>query len=168
MKKIHLIRHAKSSWKEDALADIARPLNKRGIKACRFMAQHILDAGCSFDNVFCSPAVRAQLTIELINSCLEGLDITWHTEERLYTFDSDPVFAWCRTVDESVSELVIVGHNPALTDFCNVLTNGNLKNIPTCGYAQLTLKKKCRWRKLAEGSAELTEFLRPKKLMKNK
>ncbi len=166
MKKIHLIRHAKSSWKDDSLADIDRPLNKRGTKTCRFMAQHILDAGCCFDNVFCSPAVRAQLTIELISSCLEGVDIAWRTEERLYTFDSDTVLDWCRTVDESISELVIIGHNPALTDFCNTVSNSHLKNIPTCGYAQLTIKKKCRWRKLGEGSAELTGFLRPKKLRK--
>ncbi len=163
MKKIHLIRHAKSSWKDTTLADIDRPLNKRGIKTCRFMA-HILDAGCCFDKVFCSPAVRAQLTIELISSSLEGVDIQWQTEKQLYTFDSSTVFDWCRTVDESISELVIIGHNPALTDFCNAVSNSNLKNIPTCGYAQLTIGKKIRWRKLAEGSAELTAFLRPKKL----
>jgi len=169
MKKIHLIRHAKSSWKDDSLTDVDRPLNKRGKKTCRFMAQHILDAGCCFDNVFCSPAVRAQLTIELISNSLEGVDIQWQTEELLYTFDSDTIFDWCRAVDESITELVIIGHNPALTDFCNELSNSNLKNIPTCGYAQLTYGKKgkkCQWRKLAEGSAELAVFLRPKKLMK--
>jgi phosphohistidine phosphatase len=100
MKKIHLIRHAKSSWKDDSLAD------------------------------------------------------------------SDTIFDWCRAADESITELVIIGHNPALTNFCNELSNSNLKNIPTCGYAQLSIGEKCRWRKLAEGSAELTAFLRPKKLMK--
>ncbi len=169
MKKIHLIRHAKSSWKDTSLADIDRPLNKRGIKTCRFMAQHIFDAGCCFDQVFCSPAVRAQLTIELIGNYLKGVNVQWQTEEQLYTFDSGTILDWCRTVDESIVELVIIGHNPALTDFCNALGNCNLKNIPTCGYAQLTygkLDKKYRWRKLGEGSAELTAFLRPKKLMK--
>jgi len=166
MKKIHLIRHAKSSWKNDSLADIDRPLNKRGTKTCHFMARHIFDADCCFDNVFCSPAVRAQLTIEGINKSLEGKNINWRTEEQLYTFDSDVLFDWCRKLDESISELVIIGHNPALTDFCNRVSNTHLNNIPTCGYAQLIIEKKCRWRKLAEGSAELVEFLRPKKVMK--
>ena len=166
MKKIHLIRHAKSSWKDASLADIDRPLNKRGIRTCHFMAQHILEAGCRFDQVFCSPAARAQLTIELISSSLEGVDIQWQTEEQLYTFDSDTVLDWCRTLDESIAELVIIGHNPALTDFCNELSNSNLKNIPTCGYVQMSIGKNIRWRKLAEGDAELMVFLRPKKLMK--
>jgi phosphohistidine phosphatase len=166
MKKIHLIRHAKSSWKDDSLADIDRPLNKRGIKTCRFMAQHIYDAGCRFDTVFCSPAVRTQSTIGLIGSCLPAVNIQWQTEEQIYTFDSGTILDWCRSVDESISELVIIGHNPALTDLCNALSNSSVKNIPTCGYVQLTIGKKCRWRKLAEGSAELTAFLRPKKLMK--
>lgn len=132
------------------------------------MAQHILDAGCCFDQVFCSPAVRAQLTIELISNSLEEVDIHWKTVEQLYTFESDTILDWCGTVDESISELVIIGHNPALTDFCNALSNSDLKNIPTCGYAQLTYShngKKCRWQKLTQGSAELTVFLRPKQLM---
>ena len=166
MKKIHLIRHAKSSWKDASLADIDRPLNKRGIRTCHFMAQHILEAGCRFDQVFCSPAVRVQLTIELISSSLEGVDIQWQTEEQLYTFDSDAVLDWCRTLDESISEFVIIGHNPAFTDFCNAMSNSNLNNIPTCGYAQLTIGKRIRWRKLTERSAELTDFLKPKRLMK--
>ncbi|MCI5223305.1 MAG: phosphoglycerate mutase, partial [Candidatus Electrothrix sp. AR4] len=113
--------------------------------------------------------VRAQSTIELIGSCLESVDVQWRTEERLYTFDSGTVLDWCRSVDESISELVIIGHNPAFTDFCNALSNSRVKNIPTCGYAQLTIGKagkRCWWRQLAEGSAELTAFLRPKKLLK--
>jgi phosphohistidine phosphatase len=165
MKKIHLIRHAKSSWKDTSLADIDRPLNKRGLRTCRFMAQHIFDAGCCFDHVFCSPAVRAQLTIGLLNSSLEDVDIEWHTKKKLYTFNSNAILDWCRTVDESISEFVIIGHNPAFTNFCNALSNSAVENVPTCGYIQLVIKKESRWRELAEGAAELVVFLRPKKLM---
>ena len=167
MKKIHLIRHAKSSWKDDSLTDIARPLNKRGKKTCRFMAQHIADAGCCFEHIFCSPAVRAQSTIERINKSL-NLDVClqWQTAEQLYTFDSEFLFDWCKTLDNTITEPLIIGHNPALTDFCNELSNSTIKNIPTCGYVQLTVKKNCSWRKLTEGAAELSVFLRPKKMIK--
>jgi phosphohistidine phosphatase len=166
MKKIHLIRHAKSSWKDASLADIDRPLNKRGRKTCHFMAQHILDAGCCFDYVFCSPAVRAQATIALLNSSLEDVDIEWHTKKKLYTFDSGVLFAWCRSLDESISEPLIIGHNPAVTDFCNALSNSRVENVPTCGYVQLVVKEACRWQELAAGAAELAVLLRPKKLMR--
>ena len=165
MKIIHLIRHAKSSWNDDSLTDIARPLNKRGKKTCRFMAQHIADTGCCFKHIFCSPAVRAQSTIKRISESLNA-DLQWQTAEQLYTFDYEFLFDWCRTLDESITEPLIIGHNSALTDFCNALSNSTVKNIPTCGYTQLSMGKDCSWQKLAEGSAELTVFLRPKKMIK--
>ncbi|MEL6556492.1 MAG: histidine phosphatase family protein, partial [Cyanobacteria bacterium J06621_11] len=64
MKKLHFIRHAKSSWRNAYLADIDRPLNERGVRSCQVMAAQIVKAGCPLDNIFCSPAVRAQSTIE--------------------------------------------------------------------------------------------------------
>jgi phosphohistidine phosphatase len=164
MKKIHLLRHAKSSWEDASLADSDRPLNERGRKTCGFMAQHIAEAGCCFAQVFCSPAVRAQTTIELLSSALPGSVVQWQTAEPLYTFESAAIWDWCRSLDESISEPLLVGHNPALTDFCNQLSGSAVNNIPTCGYAQLVIKKECCWRQLAEGSADLTVFLKPKKL----
>jgi phosphohistidine phosphatase len=166
MKKIHLIRHAKSSWKDDSLNDIARPLNKRGKKTCRFMAQHIADAGCCFEHIFCSPAVRAQSTIERISKSLKT-DLQWQTAEQLYTFDSESLFDWCRALDDTITEPLIIGHNSALTDFCNEVSRSTVKNIPTCGYVQLSLGKDCSWQELAEGTAELTVFLRSKKIFKD-
>ncbi len=165
MKNIHLIRHAKSSWKDDTLADIDRPLNGRGIKTCRFMAQHIHAAGCHFSNVFCSPALRAKSTIELLGNAVSEIVIQWEVVDELYTFDSGNLHEWCRSRNESISEIVIVGHNPALTDFCNELCNSNILNIPTCGYAQLTASNDCLWKELSETPFELTTFLRPKELM---
>ncbi|WP_339132603.1 MAG: histidine phosphatase family protein [Candidatus Electrothrix sp. GW3-4] len=164
MKKIHLLRHAKSSWKDSTLTDMDRPLNKRGKRTCRFMAQHIAQAGCSFEYIFSSPALRAQTTIERIGKTLER-DLCWQTAGQLFTFDQEVLFAWCRTLDETVREPLLIGHNPALTEFCNTLSNSTVKNIPTCGYVQLTIEQDCPWQELAEGVAELTVLLRPKKLM---
>lgn len=137
MKKLHLIRHAKSSWADPSLADKQRPLNKRGQKSCGVMAKLILSVGCHFDHVFCSSAVRAQLTIKLINKNLTGAEIQWQLDDELYTFESDDLLRWCQGLDDVMSEVVIVGHNPALTELCNRLTGCYLDNIPTCGYVQL-------------------------------
>ena len=165
MKKIHLIRHAKSSWEDSSLADIDRPLSQRGVDTCLFMARHIYDVGCGFNHVFCSPAVRAQSTIELISSSLTDTDIRWQTDADLYSFDSNAVFRWFRGLDESITEVLVVGHNPAFTDFCNELSDSNIRNIPTCGYVQLVIDKDCHWQEISEISAELKMFLKPKKLM---
>lgn len=162
MKKIHLIRHAKSSWKDAALSDVDRPLNTRGIRACGVMAQPINDANCSFKHVFCSPALRAQSTIKLINSALAQTDVKWQVIDELYTFNSERLFEWCGSLDEALTEIVIVGHNPALTDFCNQLCHSNIKNIPTCGYAQLTAQENVSWKALSHTPFELTHFIKPK------
>ena len=164
MKKIHLIRHAKSSWDNGSLADIDRPLNDRGISTCYFMAQHIYDAGCGFDNVFCSPALRAQSTIELISQCLTETDFQWQTENELYTFNSDHLITWLRAVDQSIAEVLIIGHNPALTELCNELSNSDVTNIPTCGYVQLVTDQDCVWDDIAEAAFELAVLLKPKEL----
>ena len=166
MKKIHLIRHAKSSWENEFLADNKRPLNARGINTCRFMASHLRDAGLSFTNIFCSPAVRAQSTIELIGKHLPELTIQWQIDKRLYSFDSNSLVKWCRLLDESISEVTIVGHNPALTDLCNMLSNSDVDNIPTCGYVMLEMDKQCLWQNISANCFELTRFLRPKELLK--
>ncbi len=169
MKKIHIIRHAKSSWEDQSLADIERPLNPRGLKIAPFMAQHIYDAGCRFEHLFCSPAVRTQSTIGLIAENLKEIrtiNIQWKTEKALYTFDSRDLHEWFKSLDDSMNEVVIVGHNPALTDFCNEISNSNLENIPTCGYVQLVAQKKCCWRKISKTPFQLKAFLRPKRLMK--
>jgi phosphohistidine phosphatase len=166
MKTIHLIRHAKSSWDDDTLADIDRPLNKRGIRTAKFMAAHIRDAGCGFDNVFCSSATRAQMTIDLIKGALPDLDFAWRVDEDLYTFDWGDLLDWCLALDDAITEITIVGHNPAATDFSNRLSNADINNVPTCGYAQLTAREDCRWQEISEMDFELTTFLKPKKLMK--
>ena len=82
------------------------------------------------------------MTIELIGKAVSDTIIQWEVADDLYTFDSRDLHDWCRSLDESISEIVIVGHNPALTDCCNELKND------------------CLWKELPE-----TTFLRPKELM---
>ena len=129
------------------------------------MAKHIGDAGCCFDNVFCSPATRAQATISLIANNLPDKNIGWKIEDELYTFDSDSIIGFIKNLDESVSEVLIIGHNPALTDFCNAVSNSKIKNIPTCGYVQLAAAQDCLWRQITANSFELIDFIKPKALM---
>ncbi len=168
MKKIHLLRHSTSDWGDALLADIDRPLNTRGIRIAQLMAPKLVEAGCHLTkHVFCSPAVRAQTTISLISEQLPALHIQWQTDEALYTFNSSQLRTWFQTLDESISELLIIGHNPALTYFCNELTNSGINRIPTCGYVQLSSNSHCTWSTISETPFKVTAFLKPKALMEN-
>ena len=161
MKKLHLLRHAKSSWEDMSLADVNRPLNTRGKKACPIMAEKILEAGCQFDNVFCSVARRTRDTIQGIADAMPKLNFTWTVEDELYSFDYGTVLSWCRRLDNSLEEVLIVGHNPAITNLSNYLNNGRyIDNVPTCGYVQLVFEGD--WGDLSKGCAKLSYFLTPK------
>ena len=152
MKKLHLIRHAKSSWEDSSLADIDRPLNSRGIRSCQAIAPEIIKAGCHFEHTYCSPAVRAQSTIEQISRRITQQDIHWQIDENLYTFSSQALMTWCHNLDNSISEVVLIGHNPAITDFCNDACDQYIDNIPTCSYVQLIFSQNT-WKDLSANSA---------------
>lgn len=161
MKYLHLIRHAKSSWRDPGVPDVNRPLNKRGRASCKLMAEKIAQSGCTFDHVYSSPAIRAKSTIERI---LEELAITsnsYRTDDQLYTFDHMDLVYWLRELEDETSSIVIIGHNPAFTELNNYLASEELENIPTCGYVQLILDIES-WRDIRANSGKQSVFIYPK------
>src|SRR5271166_6291051 len=66
MKTLHLLRHAKSSWKDPNLDDHDRPLNKRGRQTAKLIAAYFRRAKIAPDLVICSTAVRARQTLDPI------------------------------------------------------------------------------------------------------
>jgi phosphohistidine phosphatase len=160
---LHLLRHAKSSWSNPELADKQRPLNKRGQKACKTMAPHLVETGCLDAEIFVSPATRAQETIKRIHAALPGKNFHFSTESALYTFDANEVLGWLRKLPDTCSAVTVVGHNPALTELANFLGDEEIDNVPTCGYVKLS-KIKHAWSGLAAGSAHTELFLKPRLL----
>lgn len=166
-KVLHLIRHAKSSWKDDTLADIDRPLNARGKKACELMAAPILASGCQFNHVFSSPAERARQTIKRIYREINQQLTPWQVDHALYTFSAEELKHWCRKLDDALDSVTIIGHNPALTDLCCWLASDcEFDNLPTCGYVQLKLTVD-HWSELQSSCGKITRWLTPKKIQQD-
>lgn len=161
MKTVHLIRHAKSSWNHPGLSDVERPLNNRGREACAIMAPQILDAGCNFDNIHCSIATRAQNTIEGLAAALPDRSITWSSESKLYTFSSQDLFDYCLDLDNGLTSIVLVGHNPAMTGFANGMGDQSIDNLPTCGYVQIELPAES-WKEITPETGTTKAILTPK------
>lgn len=163
MKTLHLIRHAKSSWKNEYLADIDRPLAPKGIRSCTIMAHEIAKTGCDFANVFTSPAQRARETIERIAGNLRDRSFTWTVAEELYTFSARDLLAFCRNnLPANINQAVIVGHNPALHEFCNwMIAEPIIEKLPTCAYARMSMDADA-WTGAGPRRMRLTAFLTPK------
>ena len=132
MKRLLIIRHAKSSWDYPELSDFERPLNKRGKSDLPDMAQRLHDTGLPIDQFLSSPANRALTTaIGHANSYgIEKADII--QDRRLFHASSHSIRQVISETNNRVNSLAVFGHNPGLTDLVNDLSDFNLWNLPTC------------------------------------
>jgi phosphohistidine phosphatase len=162
MKTLLILRHAKSSWKEDALPDHERPLNKRGRAEAPRMGKLLRKHDLLPDLILSSTAVRARSTVELVieESLFDG-----ETEfrEDLYAFDSEPYLKALADLPDHYQRVMIVGHNPALEELLEELTDEYLP-LPTAALAQVTLAVES-WSEIESGSnGKLVDIWRPKEL----
>jgi phosphohistidine phosphatase len=163
MKLLHLLRHAKSSWDDPALADHDRPLAPRGLKASERIAEHMRRTEIAPELVLCSTALRARQTLAALLPVL-GSDVEIRLEDELYEAGRHEVLARVRQVDDAVSSLLVIGHNPALHELALFLSGRAdvLDRFPTGALA--TLAFAADWAALDEDGAELQGFVVPRDL----
>lgn len=164
VKTLHLVRHAKSSWREAGVEDHDRDLNERGRRDAPAMGE-ALSAFLDPQPVYCSSALRARRTLQGLCEGFPALGAQpQHVDGRLYSFDYRDLLAWLRDLRPDAAQCLLLGHNPALTDLCNQLVGRPaLDNLPTAGYLQLGLAVD-RWEDIAEGCGELLRWLFPRNL----
>ena len=167
MKRLYLLRHAKSAWDDPALRDRDRPLAPRGRKAAKRMARWAKKHDVRPQLVVCSNAVRARQTLQGV---LPGLgDPTVWVEVTLYAARAETLLARVRALPEEVDEAMLVGHNPGLMELLLLLAvPGPLRdrareNLPTGALAQLETDVGV-WADVAPGTATLTELVLPREL----
>lgn len=132
-KQLYLIRHAKSSWVQPALADFDRPLNKRGKMNAPLMADRFAERGISPQRIVSSPAKRAKKTAQHMakGTGFNKQDIIY--EKGLYFSAYQEVINLIEKYLSDVGVLFVVGHNPIITDLAENLTGERFYNVPTCG-----------------------------------
>lgn len=133
MKRLVVIRHAKSSWKDPGVRDFDRPLSKRGKTDAPEMGLRLAKRSLVPDRLLSSPAKRAIRTAEIIAGAI-GFPAGRITRmDRLYGAGVADLVGILRELDDSAETVYLVGHNPGLTDLVNFLSSAFLDNLPTCG-----------------------------------
>lgn len=160
MKKLLLIRHAKSSWDDPDLDDHERPLNERGERDSFAMARFLADNDEGLDVIYSSTAIRALDYAQVIS---EFCDITLVPELSFYTFDEDELMEILRSLPDSITRVAVVAHNPAVTQLVNRLTDADLENVPTAAVASIQCDIE-EWADLTEASCDMIYFQTAKKL----
>ena len=162
MKTLLVLRHAKSSWKEDSLPDRERPLNKRGREDAPKMGALLRKQDLLPDLVLSSPARRARSTAELVIE-ESGYDGEVEFREKLYSFESGSYLKALSELADTCQRVLVVGHNPAMEELVEALT-GEYLPMPTAALAQIELPIE-RWRDLAgRRSGRLINLWRPKEI----
>ena len=160
MKTLHLLRHAKSDWENDALGDHERPLAPRGVKAARRLAEHLGQHPLQLDLVLCSTATRTRQTLELILPALGAVDVSF--EDDLYGAGAGDLQVRLRRLPRSVNAVLVIGHNPGLEELASLLLGPAAPgHFPTLALASLEFAE-ADWRSLRDGIAKPTGFITPK------
>lgn len=133
MKTLTLVRHAKSSWRDASLTDKKRPLNHRGKRDAPLMGARIREHGIRPSLIISSPATRAWSTAKKIAAELSYPLEFLQREEQLYLASLQRLLDVVMGQDNGFNNLLVVGHNPGLTEFANFLSPGITNNLPTAG-----------------------------------
>ena len=163
MKKIFIVRHAKSSWADLSMKDIDRPLNKRGKNDAPIMAGHCKKIGIIPDVMVSSNANRAMLTAEAFRACYGKDKVKFQIEPNLYHAPESTYIEVCFGLDEDDSSVMMFGHNPGITYLANSVTDKYIDNVPTCGVLVIESSAD-QWTDVDFSNCKLIDFLYPKML----
>ncbi len=162
MKKLYLVRHAKSSWEDNDLKDIERPLNKRGEKDAPFIAQLMHQKKIKPGIMVSSPAERALSTAKVFCREMNIPEKDLSIDSNLYEADRKEILKAIHKLDNVNDSAMVFSHNPGLTELAGFLTKGIVYDIPTCGIVSLICSID-EWEELNDTNCELNFFEYPKK-----
>ena len=160
---LYLMRHAKSSWKKP-LPDHDRPLSKRGKRAAVAIGEELARLGVRPERVISSTAKRARSTARRVMKALEEPREILRLEPELYGADAAEILDLIRRLDDGERSVLLVGHNPAVSDTAVLLSGERrLDWLPTGAVAGIRFDVDS-WRDVAPGSGRLILELRPREL----
>ena len=170
MKRLLLLRHAKSSWEGPAGEDHERPLNRRGEKAAERVGAWLREHRITPDLVLCSSAKRTRQTLDALMP-FAGATPAVELLPSLYLAGAPAILERIRKVADDNDALMVVGHNPGFEQLARQLAGGGddgfmthlATKFPAGAIADLRFNVK-QWREVAPGEGRLAEFVRPRDL----
>jgi phosphohistidine phosphatase len=161
VKQLILLRHAKSSWKDSRLDDRERPLSDRGERDAPRMGKRLKARRARPALVLSSPAKRALRTARIVAHQLDGRP-ELKVDESLYLATPDRILAAVLAQEDRHASLLVVGHNPGLTELVNrLLPDLELDNLPTAGVVAIDFHV-ARWSEIRSDAGRLAYYDYPK------
>ena len=161
LKKLIIIRHSKSSWKNLSLGDFHRPLNNRGKIDAPMMANYLSSRVPKISLLHCSSSVRTFETSKFFTEKIQFDEIKY--DDSLYHGSSFSLLNIINNYSDNYSSVAIIAHNPGLTNLINEITNILLDNLPTTGIVEIDFN--CiKWSEISMKNSNLIDLKFPKQL----
>lgn len=162
MKKLYIVRHAKSSWEDFQINDFDRPLNTRGLNDAQMMGKKFKELGFISQFIISSSANRALTTARILsdNMAINAAKII--ESKDLYLAEPSSMIKLINESKNEINSLMLVGHNPGMTQLINYLTGENLYNLPTCALSGIQFDVD-DWKALSVGLGKQFAYEYPKK-----
>jgi len=162
MKTLLLMRHGKSSWKDDSLSDHERPLKKRGRRDTKRIAQEIDKHDLYPHIILSSSAVRAKETAEILMDTLDFENRVIFSDQ-LYMAEPEDFIDVLSQLSDDNETVLIIGHNPGMEAFIQII-EGDIECLPTAGMGHLALMLDS-WQDISlDTMGDLVGLYKPKEL----
>ena len=171
MKRLTLLRHAKSGEDLAVARDFDRHLNGKGRRAARAIGRHMRDSTLAFDRVIASPAARVVETVEEVGAGY-GADLTPAWERRIYLASAADLLELVHEAPDGAASLLLVGHNPGLEQLALMLVPGCPSDdargrieekYPTGSLTEIAFEVD-HWADIRPAEGTLVRFVRPRDL----
>jgi phosphohistidine phosphatase len=151
MKQVILVRHAHAHGLEPGLEDFERRLDRRGRHEAETMAQRAHELGIAPDHLISSPADRAIATAREFAKTLGFPLPRIRHDDRVYLAEPEQLVAILRAAPATVRRVMLVGHNPGLSQLAEWLTGEEVGHLPTAAVYVAT-SDLARWPDLDAGA----------------
>lgn len=163
MKTLYIVRHAKSSWNYPELSDEERPLLEKGKKRTKKIIDYLQQKELSLDLIISSHAKRALETAKIIAHGLNYPPENILISRQVYHASADKLYDQFFDLSNNVDNLMIVGHNPALTNFANHFLHEKIEWLPTSGVVSVSFNTRI-WINLPMAESTTNFIIYPKML----
>ena len=160
-RELILIRHTKSSWADANMRDFDRPIKKDRKEDAINMATHLKQLKLQPDLIICSPAQRTKQTVEYFCDKLKYDYNKIVFDIRLYESSAEDYLQVIRETESKIETLIVIGHNPSITNFANLFLANKINEVPTTGVVWLEIESN-DWEIYKTTSCKLRYFLSPK------
>ena len=163
MKTLYIVRHAKSSWNTIDIPDEQRPLMEKGKKRTKKVIDYLHENHIKVDYIISSHAVRAHETARILAHGLKYPVENIKIDSHIYYADGDSILNQFYDLPDSYDSVMIVGHNPSLTDFVNLFLKTPIENLPTSGVVSFSFETD-HWDKVPVANRKTNFILFPKEM----